>query len=90
MRAMMDSSRWWERAACRSVDPELFFPVSEIGPAGRQVARAKAVCAGCGVSALCLEYALSTRQVHGVWGGLTEAERRAAAVRRGRELSRAG
>jgi WhiB family redox-sensing transcriptional regulator len=88
MRAMTESGRWWERAACRSVDPELFFPVSEIGPAGRQVARAKAVCSACRVRQPCLEYALSTRQVHGVWGGLTEEERRAAAVRRERELSR--
>jgi WhiB family transcriptional regulator, redox-sensing transcriptional regulator len=88
MRAMTEASRWWEQAACRSVDPELFFPVSEIGPAGRQAARAKAVCSACRVRRLCLEYALRTRQAHGVWGGLTEAERRAAAVRRERELSR--
>jgi WhiB family transcriptional regulator, redox-sensing transcriptional regulator len=89
MRATMEHSRWWELAACRSVDPELFFPVSEMGPARRQVATAKAVCGECPVSQLCLDYALSTRQAHGVWGGLTVDERRAVSARRDRELVRA-
>jgi WhiB family transcriptional regulator, redox-sensing transcriptional regulator len=89
MRATMEHSSWWELAACRSVDPELFFPVSEIGPAKRQVALAKAVCGECPVSQLCLDFALSTRQAHGVWGGLTVDERRVVAARRDRELVRA-
>jgi WhiB family transcriptional regulator, redox-sensing transcriptional regulator len=91
MHGMTESSRWWELAACKRADPELFFPVSEVGPARRQVAAAKKVCATCGVRQLCLDYALETRQVHGVWGGTSEHERRglAAALRRG-ELVRAG
>jgi WhiB family transcriptional regulator, redox-sensing transcriptional regulator len=90
MHGMTESSRWWELAACNRADPELFFPVSETGPARRQVAAAKAVCATCGVRQLCLDYALATRQVHGVWGGTSEHERRGLAALRRRELSRAG
>lgn len=63
-------------AACRSEDPELFFPVSEVGPGMRQVIEAKAVCAGCPVRSACLAFALE-RDLEGVWGGTTEDERRA-------------
>jgi WhiB family redox-sensing transcriptional regulator len=91
MHDMTQSSRWWELAACQRADPELFFPVSEIGPAQRQLEQAKAVCAGCDVRQLCLDYALATRQAHGVWGGLTEAERRGLAeFVRAHEMQRAG
>jgi WhiB family redox-sensing transcriptional regulator len=71
-----DFRSWWDLAACRRVDPEVFFPVSAIGPARIQVAQAKAVCAGCGVRQKCLEFALATHEVHGVWGGTSEDERR--------------
>ncbi|KZB83622.1 WhiB family transcriptional regulator [Amycolatopsis regifaucium] len=64
------------KAACRSEDPELFFPVTEIGPGARQVARAKAVCARCPVTSACLAYALDNGLDHGVFGGLTDSERR--------------
>lgn len=64
---------WTEQAACRHVDPEVFFPVSERGPA---VERAKAVCRSCLVRSDCLEDACARDERHGVWGGLTEAERR--------------
>lgn len=68
---------WKAGGACRWVDPDLFFPVSdaEAGPA-------KAVCARCAVRARCLEYALDVREFEGVWGGTTGAERRALARRR--------
>jgi WhiB family redox-sensing transcriptional regulator len=90
MHGMTHSSRWWELAACQTADPELFFPISATGPARHQLARAKAVCAGCDVRQLCLDWALSTRQEHGVWGGLAEEERRnPAALVRKHELSRA-
>ena len=90
MHGMTHSSRWWELAACQTADPELFFPVSETGPARRQLDRAKSVCARCDVRQLCLDYALTTRQVHGVWGGQTEEERRGlAALAGGHEMSRA-
>ena len=67
---------WWRDAACQTVDPDLFFPVSSLGPGRDEVARAKAVCASCPVRRQCLQFALATRQAHGVWGGLTEEERR--------------
>jgi WhiB family transcriptional regulator, redox-sensing transcriptional regulator len=70
-----DAHSWWDLAACRLEDAELFFPVTETGPARLQVARAKAVCAGCRARQQCLDYALRTRQVHGVWGGMSEADR---------------
>ena len=66
---------WRLSAACRSADPELFFPVSSIGKSLEQTVEAKAVCAPCLVRRQCLDFALRTRQAHGVWGGMTEEER---------------
>lgn len=66
---------WRSLAACRSADPDLFFPISSSGPSAAQVAQAKAVCAGCPVRRECLAFALRTQQVYGIWGGLTEQER---------------
>jgi len=66
---------WWRWAACQEADPELFFPVAAQGPARDEIARAKAVCAGCRVRRQCLQFALATSQMHGVWGGTTEDER---------------
>ncbi|MDQ0379894.1 WhiB family transcriptional regulator [Amycolatopsis thermophila] len=71
-----DAIDWRTRAACRDEDPELFFPVSEMGPGARQVARAKAVCASCPVRAECLAYALDAGLDNGIFGGTTERERR--------------
>lgn len=65
---------WRTSAACRDHDPELFFPVGDGPVAKRQTSRAKAVCAHCPVVADCLLAA--TRSDHGVWGGMSEAERR--------------
>ena len=67
---------WWRYAACRDADPEIFFPVSSVGPGHGEVARAKAICARCPVRRQCLQFALATRQAHGIWGGTTEEERR--------------
>ncbi len=69
-----DADGWRSRGACVSADPDLFFPISPGGASQRQVARAKAVCARCGVRAECLSFAVQTRQAHGVWGGLDEEE----------------
>jgi WhiB family transcriptional regulator, redox-sensing transcriptional regulator len=69
---------WLSAAACRSTDPELFFPLSESGKALEQIAEAKVICAACPVRHQCLEFALRTRS-QGIWGGLTELERHAAA-----------
>lgn len=77
---------WRHRAECRDEDPELFFPVGTTGPALLQITEAKAVCYRCPVRAECLEWALSTGQNDGIWGGLSEDERRSA----GQVLARAG
>lgn len=79
------SRNWRPRAACQDVDPELFFPSDRGGPAAEaQAAKAKAVCAGCPVREQCLDWALSHSLGHGVWGGLTEEERRASGGGAGR------
>lgn len=68
---------WRHDALCRNEDPEIWFPVGTSGPALLQVAEAKAICARCPVREQCLNWALVTGQVDGVWGGLSEDERRA-------------
>jgi WhiB family transcriptional regulator, redox-sensing transcriptional regulator len=77
---------WRAEAACMDEDPELFFPVGTTGPAVDQAYEAKRVCARCVVREPCLEFALDTRQDAGVWGGLTEDERRS--LRRARQRRR--
>ena len=95
----MADTNWQVHAACRGVDPELFFP--ETPPIVRraqwwrgasQVAAAKAVCRRCPVREQCLAEALE-RLPHGIAGGLTEQERRRARAQRerlGRAAGRAG
>ena len=70
------SDGWWDIAACRKSDPELFFPISAAAAASAEVARAKRICASCPVQSRCLSYALHHRQEQGIWGGLTDDERR--------------
>jgi len=72
----LERDEWRQFAECRDTDPDLFFPVGTTGPALEQIANAKAVCRTCDVQALCLEYAISTNQDSGVWGGTSEEERR--------------
>lgn len=67
---------WRHRAECLNEDPELFFPIGSSGPAMAQVDRAKAVCARCNVQETCLKWALDNNQDAGVWGGMSEDERR--------------
>jgi WhiB family redox-sensing transcriptional regulator len=76
---------WRDRAECLGEDPDLFFPVGTAGSALVQVERAKAVCRRCPVRQACLELAVSEGQQGGVWGGLSEEERRALLRRRARE-----
>ena len=76
---------WVNRAKCREEDPELFFPVGSTGPAADQVADAIAVCLTCDVREACLEWALTTGQDSGVWGGVSEEDRRALRRVRRRE-----
>jgi WhiB family transcriptional regulator, redox-sensing transcriptional regulator len=68
--------QWLDQAACRDHDPELFFPVSEVGPSDEQTDRAKAVCRTCPVVLDCLKWAIESAIPDGVWGGLAEAQRR--------------
>ena len=68
---------WRNRAACLGSDPELFFPVGDTGSALLQIEEAKAVCGRCEVVETCLRWALESGQEAGVWGGLSEGERRA-------------
>ena len=67
---------WRHQAACRTEEPELFFPIGTGEPALGQVAEAKSVCRGCPVVGKCLAWALETGQNSGVWGGMSEDERR--------------
>jgi WhiB family redox-sensing transcriptional regulator len=78
---------WVQQARCRDEDPELFFPIGSTGPAAVQVEAAKAVCMTCPVRLDCLEWALATAQDSGVWGGLSEEERRALRRARRREAT---
>ena len=73
---------WRDHAICRDTDPELFFPVGTTGNALVQIDRAKEVCDECTASRLCLDFALATNQDSGIWGGLTEEERRVIRRRR--------
>jgi WhiB family redox-sensing transcriptional regulator len=66
----MSQTEWFDDAACRDADTDVFFPVSE-----SMAGEAKAICAVCPVREECLEFALQTRPGDGVWGGLTATER---------------
>ena len=68
---------WRHEAACREVDPELFFPIGNTGPALLQIEEAKQVCRRCSVMDECLRWAIDSGQDAGVWGGMSEDERRA-------------
>jgi WhiB family redox-sensing transcriptional regulator len=75
---MVDEPEWQERALCAQTDPEAFFP--EKGGSTRE---AKRICSGCEVKAECLEYALAHDERFGIWGGLSERERRKLKKRSG-------
>jgi WhiB family redox-sensing transcriptional regulator len=66
-----DDPLWQDRALCAQTDPEAFFP--EKGGSTRE---AKRICMGCEVRDACLEYALAHDERFGIWGGLSERERR--------------
>jgi WhiB family transcriptional regulator, redox-sensing transcriptional regulator len=66
------AARWRELAACRGTDLEVFFPER-----GESAGPARRLLAGCPVREPCLDYAITNRITHGIWGGLTERERRA-------------
>ncbi|GAA5150680.1 hypothetical protein GCM10023321_16440 [Pseudonocardia eucalypti] len=66
-----EAPEWQDRALCAETDPEAFFP--EKGGSTRE---AKRICSGCEVRSECLEYALANDERFGIWGGLSERERR--------------
>jgi WhiB family redox-sensing transcriptional regulator len=68
------------------VDPDVFFPVGVTGAAVTAIAAAKAICTECAVRAECLEFAVTTNQEYGIWGGTSEEERRD--IRRARRVAR--
>lgn len=65
------SGNWRDQARCQGVDPEIFHPADD-----GDGAAAKAICELCPVREPCLEFALTTREKDGVWGGRTARERR--------------
>ncbi len=71
-----DEGDWRQFAACRSTEPDLFFPIGTTGPAVDQIESAKRVCRSCEVVDTCLDFALATNQESGVWGATSEEERR--------------
>jgi WhiB family redox-sensing transcriptional regulator len=73
---VLTDTDWGDRGLCKSVDPDELFVE------GAAQNRAKAVCTGCPVRTECLAYALDQRIEHGIWGGMTERERRALLRRR--------
>ena len=66
-----EEQSWQERALCAQTDPEAFFPEK-----GGSTLEAKKICVGCEVRGECLEYALANDERFGIWGGLSERERR--------------
>lgn len=74
-----EDQRWQRSANCLGVDPDLFFPER-----GASTKEAKAVCSRCEVKAECLEFAITNAEKFGIWGGLSERERRR--IRRERRM----
>jgi len=74
------TENWAERAACKGLDPAIFYPLTD-----EEAGHAKAICAECPVKEPCLEHAIENREKNGVWGGETERER-LRIVRRRRRL----
>jgi WhiB family transcriptional regulator, redox-sensing transcriptional regulator len=73
------STSWQAQGLCRTADSAIFFPPAQFEHKPEREARekrAKAICSDCPVRAQCLEWALTTREPHGVWGGYAEAERK--------------
>ena len=62
------SATWRKHAACRGIDPDVFYPISD-----EEAGEAKAICDQCAVRESCLEHALANREREGVWGGTTGA-----------------
>jgi WhiB family redox-sensing transcriptional regulator len=71
------NQEWQDRAACRTIPVELFFP-----PAEQEADDAKLICEACSVREPCLEFAIAAGERFGIWGGLTPQERRSLVAKR--------
>ena len=71
MKLIEKTPKWFPYAACRDLDADIFFP----GPGG-DTDKAKEICFQCPVRRACLEYAIRNNEIHGVWGGKSERQRR--------------
>ncbi len=80
LKILQEDKGWQSRANCMGVDPDLFFPER-----GASTKEAKEVCRGCVVREDCLEFALRNSEKFGIWGGMSERERRR--VRRARAIA---
>jgi WhiB family transcriptional regulator, redox-sensing transcriptional regulator len=77
--AVSMETEWQRHGLCRAADGSVFFPPMHFEHKPEREARearAKAICVGCPVRVQCLEWALATREPHGVWGGRSELERK--------------
>lgn len=74
---------WRDSAACRETDPEIFFASSLTGEGKADIRHAKVICFACPVMQECGQWALDSREPFGVYGGMTQEERRAILRRRG-------
>jgi WhiB family redox-sensing transcriptional regulator len=72
-KTLLMKQSWRQQAACRGLDPMIFYPT---GDDDDDAEVAKDVCAQCVVRETCLEHALAVREKEGIWGGCTERERR--------------
>lgn len=79
MSALRTDDAWQVKAACRGPQATVFFPPSTFERKDEKLdreRRAKAICATCAVRKPCLDYAMRIREPHGIWGGLSESERK--------------
>ena len=79
----VDDLEWQDYANCRGADADLFFPER-----GASTRKAKGICAECQVQVDCLEFAVTKSEKFGIWGGLSERERRKIRKARAMELRR--
>ena len=82
---LFDDAAWKKRAACRGSGVDVFFPEKRNGQTTARQARA--ICAGCPVRETCLDYALKHHDHYGVWGGMTDRQRRREWSRRQKEVA---
>jgi WhiB family transcriptional regulator, redox-sensing transcriptional regulator len=74
---LSDNHAWMARAACRGTNPDLFFPAR-----GESTVEAKSICGGCAVRVQCAALAVTNHERFGIWGGLSERERKVGRARR--------